>query len=167
MALKVFILYQSWIQPPPYCGVAQAYICFSFLSYIFFLAFFHSFYNNHDCRFIHGPQSPEYLQWSGSAKYLWTFVIFFQKFMVLFSCAPCPVKALNSLLSSIITRFVPSKIKSRSHDKPCFNKWCHQAYKEKHTAYNLWIAHRTCPCWECYVAIWNIATNVYRPSRLI
>jgi len=80
--------------------------------------------------------------------------------------APCPVEAFNLLLLDIITKFVPSKtLKSRSHDKAWFNERCHQAYRDKHAAYNLWSANRTRLCWENYVAMRNTATNVYKEAK--
>ena len=80
--------------------------------------------------------------------------------------APCPVTALNLILLDMKSRFVPIKIlKARSHDKAWFNDRCRQAYRDKHTAYNLWSVNRSRLCWENYVVMRNMANNVYKEAE--
>ena len=80
--------------------------------------------------------------------------------------APCSITALNLILTDLINRFVPIKIlRSRSHDKAWFNERCYQAYRDKHTAYNLWSANRTHLCWENYVTMRNLANAVYAEAE--
>ena len=80
--------------------------------------------------------------------------------------APCPVSALNSCLLDMKRRFVPMKtLRARSNDKAWFNDQCRQAYRDKHTAYNLWSNNRSRLCWENYVEMRNIANNVYNEAE--
>ena len=80
--------------------------------------------------------------------------------------APCSVSALNSVLLDLKSRFVPMKIlKARSHDKAWFNDRCHQAYRDKQTAYNLWSRNRSRMCWENYVEMRNLANQVYNEAE--
>ena len=80
--------------------------------------------------------------------------------------APCPISALNACLLDMKRRFVPMKtLKARSHDKAWFNDQCRQAYRDKHTAYNLWSDNRSRLCWENYVIMRNIANNVYKEAE--
>ena len=80
--------------------------------------------------------------------------------------APCPITALNVKLLDMKSRFVPTKnIKARSHDKAWFNDHCRQAYRDKHTAYNLWSNNRSRLCWENYIEMRNMANNVYKEAE--
>ena len=80
--------------------------------------------------------------------------------------APCPISALNLVLLDIILRFVPFKtLRGRAHDKAWFNDRCHQAYRDKHAAYNLWASNRTRLCWENYVDMRNTANMIYREAE--
>ena len=80
--------------------------------------------------------------------------------------APCPIAALNLRLLDMKSRFVPlKKLKARTHDKAWFNDLCHQAYRDKHTAYNLWANNRSRLCWQNYIEMRNIANNVYKEAE--
>ena len=80
--------------------------------------------------------------------------------------APCPVTALNTIILDMISKYVPIKtLRSRSHDKAWFNDLCYQAYRDKHTAYNLWSTNKTCLCWENYVLLRNTANDIYKEAE--
>ena len=80
--------------------------------------------------------------------------------------SPCPITALNSRFLDMKRRYVPMKVlKARSHDKAWFNDQCRQAYRDKHTAYNLWSDNRSRLCWENYVEMRNSANNIYKAAE--
>lgn len=80
--------------------------------------------------------------------------------------AVCPVEALNAVLINLVNRFVPTKrLKSRSHNKAWFNDRCEQAYRDKQSAYHLWSTNRSQLCWDNYIAMRKIASNVYKEAE--
>ena len=71
-----------------------------------------------------------------------------------------PVDRLNSILSDIISRFIPSKIiKFRSRDRPWFSEACRAAYQRKQEAFHRWARHRTPDHWEEYRRARNYASR--------
>ena len=78
----------------------------------------------------------------------------------------CPIEALNSSLTDIISRLVPSRIiKSKVKDKSWFNPQCRAAYRDKQNAFRLWSRNRFNLLWENYCRYRNAANIIYRDAQ--
>ena len=78
-----------------------------------------------------------------------------------------PADQFNSAVSTIISRFVPSKvIKLRSRDRPWFNENCRAAYHRKQTAFHRWTRNRTAEHWEAYRVARNAATVIFNRAEV-
>ena len=74
----------------------------------------------------------------------------------------CPVSSLNTCLTNIISRRVPSKIiRTRMKDKAWFNDDCRRAFNDKQSAYKLWKRNPTQICWNNYLYSRAEAQRIY------
>lgn len=78
-----------------------------------------------------------------------------------------PVDKLNSIVSDIISRHIPSKvIKMRSNDRPWFSDECRAAFNRKQAAYHRWARNRTPELWEEYRLARNFATRTFNRAEM-
>lgn len=77
-----------------------------------------------------------------------------------------PISALNSALSDIIVRRVPSRIvKHRQGDKPWFNDLCERAYCDKQAAYRQWKRDNTRQSWIRFAELRVQAQAIYTEAE--
>jgi hypothetical protein len=73
-----------------------------------------------------------------------------------------PVEVLNQHLSSLIERFIPTKvIRLRNKDKPWFNDDCRRAFDLKQCAYHRWTRDRSQANWSDFSECQRSANGVY------
>ena len=74
----------------------------------------------------------------------------------------CPVTALNTALSAIVSARVPKRlIQFNSRNEPWFDARCVDAHRSKQVAYKRWSRSRTLSNWEDYVVSRRSAGLVY------
>ena len=78
-----------------------------------------------------------------------------------------PADRLNTTISGILSRFVPSKvIKVRSRDRPWFTEACRAAHNRKQAAFHRWARNHSPVNWEEYRQARNHATVVFNQAEL-
>ena len=79
---------------------------------------------------------------------------------------PNPKGKINSMISSVLTRHVPSKIiKIRTNDQPWFDESCRRAYHDKQTKFNAWRSNKTAANFNLFAESRRAANRIYHRAE--